>query len=124
MHKFVVRLLDASDVLLAWATVMAEPKPQGRNRSCPFYATGPTQFVITTPGIAEKVTIHWCELDIARIGGAIEPTPVEVGQVFTWTWLEPVWLVAGMKDVPLPPVTVYAPVTIAPPTGSLMAVSE
>lgn len=122
-QKFVVRLLDAEDTLLAWAEVYASPKPQGQRRSCPFWADGPTQFLIEQDGVASKVTIHWCDLDLARLGTPIEPTPVQVGQIFNWTWIEPVWLVpATEKDVPLPAVTVRKSVTLNVPPGTLAAV--
>ena len=123
-EKFVVRLMDAEDRLLAWTTVMGQSKPQGSRRSCPFFPIGQTQFAVEQAGIASKVVIHWCELDLARVQ-EVAPTAVQVGQVFTYTWIGPVWLVPAMdKDIVLPPVTIHAPVTVAPPTGSIAAVSQ
>lgn len=118
--RFIVRLLDAEHALLAWAEVLAEAKPQERGGSCPFWPTGPTQFVIEQAGTAAKVAIHWADLDVARIQDVLEPTPVSVGQVLTFGWMEPVWLVPGMRDVPLPAVTVRAPITLCVPTGALV----
>jgi len=120
-EKFVARLLDADDRLLAWATVMAAPQPIGGGRSCPFHAPGPTSFVIEAAGTVTKLVVHWCDLDVARVT-EVPATPVALGQVFTFTWFQPVWLVAGMQGVPLPAVTVRAPVGVAPPTGSFAAV--
>ena len=123
-EKFVVRVMDAENALLAWTTVYAESRPQGSRRSCPFWAVGRTQFVIERDGLASQVLVHWCDLDLAR-AQAIEPTPVQVGQVFDYAWIGPVWLVPAMeKDLVLPPVTERAPVTLAVPTGSLNAVSQ
>lgn len=120
-HKFVVRLLDKEAKLLAWTTVWAEAKPQDRGASCPLWATSPTQFVIERDGVAEEITVHWCELDIARRREVGEALPVSVGQILNFTWLEPVWLVAGMHDVPLPPVTVKNSEEIAIPVGTLLS---
>lgn len=121
--KFVVRLLDPDDQLLAWTTVWADPKPQEGRASCPFWPTGATQFAIEQAGVVTRMSVHWCDLDIARVSQPMEPTAVQVGQVFTFAWLEPVWLVAGMRDVPVPPVTVRESVTLVVPTGSLTAVT-
>lgn len=124
-QKFVVRLLDDAANLLGWAEVFASARPQGQRRSCPFFSDQPTQFVIEQDGVASQITIHWCDLDLARSSPPLEPTPVQVGQVFTFTWIEPVWLVpAPEKDVPLPAVTMRQSVTLAPPTGSLMGVGR
>lgn len=119
-QKFVVRLLDAENQLLGWAEVSASARPQGQRRSCPFWADRPTQFVIDQDGIAAQITIHWCDLDLARSSPPLEPTAVKAGQVFTLNWIEPVWLVpAPEKDVPLPAVTVRQSVTLTPPAGQL-----
>lgn len=123
MHKFVVRLLDANGALLAWTTVWAEPRPQAQRASCPFWPTTPTQFTIEQAGVVASLSIHWCELDIARRGQSFEPVAVAPGQVFNFTWMEPVWLVAGMRDVSLPAVTVRDPIVIGVPTGSLVGAS-
>lgn len=121
-EKFVVRLLDADAQLLAWAEVYAEPKPQERGASCPFWPSGNTLFAIEQAGVATELTVHWCDLDVARRSPLLEPVAVQPGQVFTFAWMEPVWLVPGTRDVPLPAVTIRQPVSISPPTGSLMAV--
>jgi hypothetical protein len=119
-QKFVLRLLDADDQLLAWTTVYAAPRPQGRPRSCPFYPIEATWLTIERDGIASKVTIHWCDLDLARVGQPIEAVHVSAGQRFLFTWIEPVWLVpTGGQDVPLPTVTERQSVTVAVPTAQL-----
>lgn len=124
-EKFVVRLLDKEGALLSWAEVYAEPKPQERGASCPLWPIGPTQFIIDQSGMASQITIHWCDLDVARSAPPLlEPVKVEAGQVFTFTWIEPLWLVAGMRDVPLPGVTMRASVTLSVPTGQLMGVGR
>ena len=120
-QKFVVRLLDDAGVLLAWATVHATARPQDRAGSCPFFAPA-TSFVIERDGVASRISVHWCDLDVARVQNIVE-SPVSVGQVFAFNWIEPVWLVPGMRDVPLPQVTVRAPVVIGVPMGTLAAVS-
>lgn len=123
-QKFVVRLMDADARLLAWCEVRASSKPQGHRRSCPFWPDHPTQLVIEQDGTASRLTVHWCDLDLARMQ-ELEPIPVQAGQVYTWTWIGPVWLVPAMeKDVPLPPVTVRGPQQVAVPTGSLTAVGQ
>jgi hypothetical protein len=123
-QKFVVRLLDAAGALLAWATVYATAKPQSTAASCPFWSATNTSFVIEQDGLASRLSVHWCDLDVARQQVLVEPVLVTAGQVYTFAWLEPVWLVPGMRDVPLPPVTVRAPVVLKPPVGSLAAVSQ
>ena len=121
--RFIVRLLDAGARLLAWAEVSATAKPQERGASCPFWATAPTPFVIEQDGRATDISIHWADLDVARRQAILEPVDVRIGQRFVFSWMEPVWLVAGSRDVPLPPVTVRQSVQIAPPVGDLAAVT-
>jgi hypothetical protein len=118
--KFVVRLLDRDNTLLSWAEVAAVPAPQSGRASCPFWPSAVTRFVIEQSGVIATMAVHWTDLDIARTREMAE-TPVEAGQVFDFTWIEPVWLVAGMSGVLLPPVTVRAPVVAQPPAGSLVA---
>lgn len=120
-EKFVVRLMDTDAQLLAWVEVYAEPRPQERGASCPYWPVAPTQFVIERDGVASDLTVHWCDLDVARRAQPLEPVAVLAGQVFTFTWMEPVWLVSGMRDVPLPAVTLRQSVQIGVPVGSLMA---
>jgi hypothetical protein len=124
LTKFVFRVLGAHDELLAWTTVHAQPRPQVGRASCPFYPTSPTRFVVERDGIATSLAIHWCDLDIARRAQVAAPTPMTVGQEYTWTWIEPVWLVSGMKEVPLPPVTVGKSVAIEVPVGALGVTGE
>lgn len=120
--RFIVRLMDAAGELLAWAEVYATAKPQGRPRSTPFFADGRTQFVIERDGIASQVVIHWADLDVVRVGPELKPTPVQVGQVFDFTWLGPVWMIEGSKvDIPLPAVTARKSVNVSPPVGNLAA---
>lgn len=119
-EKFVVRLLDPDAQLLAWAEVYAEPNPQARGASCPFWPVGPTSFVIERDGVATEITVHWCDLDVARRESILEPTPVQVGQVVNFGWLAPIWLVPGMRDVPLPGVTIRQAVTVGVPVGTLV----
>jgi hypothetical protein len=123
-EKFVVRLLDQDARLLAWAEVYAEPRPQERGASCPYWPVTATQFVVEQDGTASEITVHWCDLDVARRSPVMEPVAVTVGQVLTFSWTEPIWLVAGMRDVPLPAVTIRQPVAIEVPKGSVMAVAQ
>jgi hypothetical protein len=123
IQRFIVRLLTAAGDLLSWAEVHAQAKPQGRPRSTPFVALGPSTFVIERDGLASQLTVHWADLDVARATPLMQATPVQVGQVLRFDWIEPVWMVEGSKvDVPLPSVTVRRAVQIAPPTGNLGAV--
>lgn len=122
-QKFVVRLLDAAGALLAWAEVHATAKPQARPAaSCPFVSATHTLFAIEQSGLASQISVHWCDLDVARVQAIVEPVPVQAGQAFTFAWIEPVWLVAGMRNVPLPAVTVRAPVSVLVPVGAMGAV--
>jgi len=78
--------------------------------------------VIEHSGVASRVIIHWPDADVVRVGPDLTATPVEVGQVFNFGWLGPVWMIEGSKvDIPLPPVTVRRSVAIAPPVGTLSA---
>lgn len=116
--RFIVRLVDESGALLSWAEVQAEAKPQGRPRSTPLMAVCPTQFVIERDGVATQLVIHWADMDVVRATRLMEPTPVQVGQVATHAWLEPVWMVKGAEtDIPLAPVTVRGPVRVSVPPG-------
>jgi hypothetical protein len=117
--KFVVRLVDAEGRLLAWAPALAGPRPQPGRASCPFWPEAPTRFAIEQSGRATAISVHWCDLDIARTNALIEAADVEVGQVFNFTWIEPIWLVAGMRDVALPAVTERQSVEIGVPVGGL-----
>jgi hypothetical protein len=120
--RFIVRLLDAEGGLLAWSEVLATAKPQGRPRSTPFKANHQTMFAIERDGIAAGLSVHWADLDVARYSALMNPSPVQVGQVMRFDWIEPVWMVKGAEsDVPLPPVTVGRPVVIGVPVGNLMA---
>lgn len=121
--KFVVRLLDANDQLLAWSTVMATARPVGGGRSCPFFAPGATMLPIERDGLAVKISVHWCDLDIARVRDVAhegEGVAVTAGTTMSFTWIEPVWLVPGMQGVPLPGVTVGS-TTVSVPIGNLLA---
>lgn len=123
--KFIVRLLTAEGDLLSWAEVYAEARPQGRPRSTPFVALSPSTFVIEREGLASQLSVHWADLDVARVTPLMGATPVQIGQVLRFDWIEPVWMVKGSEvDVPLPPVTVRAQVKIQPPTGNLAAVAR
>jgi hypothetical protein len=120
--SFIVRLLDADGGLLAWSEVQAESRPQGRPRSTPFKALGPTLFTIERDGVASGLSVHWHDLDVARYSKLMTPGPVKAGQVQRFDWIEPVWMVKGAEsDVPLPPVTVGRPVVIGVPVGNLTA---
>lgn len=123
-EKFVIRLMDTDDRLLAWTEIRATSKLQGSRRSCPFFADGLTRFAVEQAGTATKVVIHWCELDLVRLQ-EVEPTPVEPGQVFNYAWIGPVWLVPAMeKDIGLPPVTVRQSVQVGVPVGMIAAVGR
>lgn len=123
--RFIVRLLTEAGVLLAWAEVNAEARPQGRPRSTPFFALIPTMFEVDESGLAHQLSIHWADLDVVRVTKLMEEMPVAPGQILRFDWIEPVWMVEGSKvDIPLPPVTVKRPVNLQPPTGSLQAVAE
>jgi hypothetical protein len=124
-QKFVVRLLTSEGDLLSWAEVQAQAKPQGRPRSTPFHAIGPSMFVIEQDGIATQMSVHWCDLDVARVFALPEPVPVSALQVLRYDWFTmPVWMVEGSKvDVPLPAVTVRGPVKVSPPAAAMGAVS-
>lgn len=122
-EKFVLRLLDASAQLLGWAEVYADPRPQERGGSCPFWPSQDALIPIDVSGVATEITVHWCALDVARRAPIPEPVPVEAGTVMRWAWLQPVWLVPGARDVPLPAVTLRGPARVVVPVGSLNGVS-
>jgi hypothetical protein len=122
--RFVVRLLGADYGLLGWAEVMASARPQATGASCPFWPAGPTVLTIEADGLATYVTVHWSDLDVHRIQTLTQAVPVVAGRVVTLPWAEPIWLVPGMRDVPVPPVTVRQPVCVSVPVGSLNAVME
>lgn len=118
---FVARILDDAGELLAWSRVEAEARPQERAGSCPFFALAPTRFEVERAGVASRIAVHWPDLDVARVQNLLERVEVQAGQVFNLGWLEPVWLVPGMRDVPLPAVTERSSVVVFPPSGALAA---
>lgn len=125
VQRFVIRLMSDQDELLSWAEVMAEARPQGRPRSTPFMALGPTPLVIEKSGLAASIIVHWPDLDLVRRTPLMNPTPVDVGLCFRFDWIEPVWMVKGADaDIPLPQVTVRKNVAIAPSAGSLSALAS
>jgi hypothetical protein len=117
---FIVRLLTASGELLGWTRVRAQAKPQSNGGSCPFWALEPTAFPIETAGTATQISVHWADLDVARVF-PIEPIETIVGQWAQWAWLEPVWLVAGQRDVPLPMTCERESIVIGVPVGVMGA---
>lgn len=121
---FIARILDDAGALLAWSRVEAEARPQDRAGSCPFFALEPTRFEVEQNGVASRIAVHWPDLDVARVQNLLEPVQVEAGQVFNLGWLEPVWLVPGMRDVPLPAVTERQSIIVSPPTGNLAAAAQ
>lgn len=125
-EKFVVRLLTADDQLLGWQEVWCEPRPEGQRASCPFWPANrqPTQLPIEQTGTATKITVHWCDLDIARTKDLMAPVDVTAGMLMAFHWLEPVWLVSGMQNIPLPAVTLRSSVTLGPDPAQVGAVSR
>lgn len=69
-------------------------------------------FLIERDGRASHISVHWCDVDVARHKELAEAVDVKAGQVMRFSWLEPVWLVYGEKDVPLPTVTEQGSVTV------------
>jgi hypothetical protein len=123
--KFIVRLVGDDGALLAWTEVVATASPQGRPRSTPFKAIGPSHFVIERDGVAAALIIHWADLDVVRKTTLMNPSAVQAGQVQRFDWIEPVWMVKGSeRDIPLEPVTVRSPVSVGVPAGSLRAMSQ
>mgnify|MGYP007100089373 CR=1 FL=1 len=119
---FIVRLLDAAGELIAWTRVEAEARPQREAASCPFFALEPSRFVAERAGRACQISVHWPDLDVARVNKEIvEPTDVEAGQVLAFAWFEPVWLVAGSRGVPLTPEAERQAVVLGVPVGTLKA---
>lgn len=112
--KFVVRLLDREGALLAWTALHLRAEA-GR-----FVAPSPTRFLVERAGEVAEITVHWTDLDIAR-REPVAPLSVQVGQAIDFTWHEPVWAVSGQPNVPLPAVTLHAPVTLTVPAGTMGA---
>lgn len=127
-EKFVVRLLDPDNRLMAWTTVYGEPRPNGRRLSCCYFPVTPTRLVVEQDGVVDRVSIHWCDLDIGRIGGVLgAPVEVKKGMILDYQWTEPIFQVVGSQqfaDTELPCITVRENVTISPPTGTLSAVGQ
>lgn len=120
-EKFVVRLLTADGALLAWTEVYALPSPQETGASCPFHAPTALEFVIEEAGMATQISVHWCDLDVARKQNLLEPVQVQPGQIMKLHMIEPVWIVPGMHDVPKPAVTVRRNIELCPDPASLGA---
>lgn len=112
--KFVVRLLTGAGDLLAWAELFLSPQAGGT-----FASTIPTAFPIEADGVATAISIHWTDLDIARLVPLPASLPVASGQLMQFAWHQPVWSVAGEANVPKPTVTVRGPVVVTPDVGSL-----
>lgn len=112
--KFVIRVLDAADGLLAWASVLGECQPGGRVMPL----TPAVQMRIERDGRAASVTVHWTDLDVARREDFLGDVDLIAGQIGTFQWIRPLWVVTGERDVPLPPVTVREAVIIGVPGGA------
>jgi hypothetical protein len=125
LAEFTVRLLTADGALLGWTTVMAESKPQGRPKSTPFKALGPSLFDVEQDGMASQLAIHWHDLDVARLTPLMNPCEVKAGQQVRFDWIEPVWMVKGSEQpVPLPTITVRKRVVVNPPPAAMGAVGR
>jgi hypothetical protein len=123
LAEFTIRLLTDDGALLGWTTQMAESKPQGRPRSTPFRAVGPSTFDIERDGRATQIAVHWHDLDVARLSPISMPMDVKAGQQVQFHWIEPVWMIKGSEQpVPLPPVTLRKKVVISPPPARMGAV--
>lgn len=119
-NKFVIRILDAEHQLLGWAEVYPKLHPGIGRASCGFVTTTPTKFLIEQDGDARYLVVHWCDPDLARIVEIMgAPVAVKKDQIVQYAWVEPVWLISGMRDVPMPTVTVRQSVEIGVPTGSI-----
>jgi hypothetical protein len=124
-QTFVVRLCDADRRMLSWARVEAESRPQRpKAGSCPFYAAQPTVFIIDRVGVATQLIVHWANLDVVRSVPMLTSVDVEPGQVHQFSWMEPVWLVPGERDIVLEGVTERSSVMIGVPTGGIGIVAS
>lgn len=117
--KFVIRILDASHALLAWAEVHGECRPGG----CVMPATATVPMLVERDGRAASVTVEWCDLNLARQEDFLGETDLRAGQMGQFHWIKPLWVVPGEANVPLPPVTVRQSVTIGVPVGSLVGIA-
>jgi len=118
--KFVVRLLDEAGELLGWQAVYAEPHAE---RPGVFWVDR-TEIPLERPGRATRISVHWTDLNVARMEPlieAIEIPPEKVGTSGTFIWLpwSPLWQVRGEQDVPLPAVTERGSVRLSPDMGVL-----
>jgi hypothetical protein len=127
-QKFVIRLLTESGELLAWGEEHLKPIPNRDEGNTRFGGKGHRSMLrVLKAGRAEFISIHWCDLDVARkmpiTGGAMEVPNEAVGTDAQFHWMQAIWGVQGNTEVPVPPVTVGAPVVLAPDPAQIGAIS-
>ncbi len=123
IQKFVIRLLTEEGELLAWCEEHLKPEPNRAEGNCRFRVSS-SIFRVVKAGSATFISIHWCDLDVARkmrtFGGAFEIPASHVGGTARMDWMQAVWGIAGNTSVPLPPVTVGT-VSVSPAPAALGA---
>ncbi len=115
--KFVLRLLDEQDQLLGWREIVGEAKTDHPGAaSAPIFGVEGRVFplVACASGEIRSATLHWCDMNTARVIPANWPagTTVKAGQVVDFFLVEPLWMIPGEHNVALPPVTVTSNISI------------
>jgi len=115
-QKFVIRLLTTEGELLGWTEEHLEPEVS-KSEGCVRFKTDKSTFQILKAGTASFLSIHWCDLDVARklepTGGPMVIPESHVGKLAQMHWMSSIWGVQGNTDVPLPGVIVGS-VTLSP----------
>jgi hypothetical protein len=112
--KLIVRFLDASGALLAWAPLRAIMRGDGCLR-----AIDPLIISPMVTGQATELVLHWPDLHVQRREACDVALTLGVPLLFKW---DIVWTFPTATG-PLPAVTVGQPVAVDVPVGAVGAVA-
>lgn len=112
--KLVLRAMDGRR-MLGWTEVSAHARGDGR-----LWVETSTSIPVEEAGLASSVLVHWCDVNVAVTNELLHAVAVKPGDRVL---LEAPWcaVVCGPASGGLPPVTVRAPVVVAPSVGRLGA---
>ncbi len=121
-QKFVIRLMSDDGAMLGWC----EEHLVGIKGS--FKGTE-SKILLTNPGTATYIEVHWCDLDVTRserlIDGEVKIPLDKVGTFAKFGWaFKSVWLVEGARRHHLPPIVVTKNVVLSPAPAQMGATGQ
>lgn len=112
MYTLHVRLIDANEKLLGWASVPAEAHGDGQ-----LWTKEPVLAAIEQDGSLAAISVHWVDLNVELRIHVPTPTPMTLGQILAVFEAGPIFRV-GPAAGGLPPIVLRTPVSVAVPNGS------